>query len=41
MLNILHHHDHHGMANPQVVNGTDSLQTGGGGGEGAVNILSK
>jgi len=27
MLNRFHHH---GMANPKVVNGTDSLHTGGG-----------
>jgi hypothetical protein len=40
MLNRFHYHDHHGMSNPKVVNGTDSLHNGegGGGGEGAVNI---
>ena len=29
MLNRLNHHAHHGMTNPKVVNGTDSLHTGG------------
>lgn len=42
ILKRFHHHDHHGMANPKDVNGTAfTIGKGGGGGEGAVNILSK